>query len=102
MKLNHECVRELLLWLEENLPLAGGYQLQYNEIEHSKQDICYSAQLLIDAGFLEGKVTQLKLSMPIVFIRKISWEGHKFIDNIRSNTAWNKSVDAATKVGGAS
>lgn len=102
MKLNHDCVRDLLFWFEDNLPLAGSYQLQHNEVRYTPEDISYTAQMLIDAGYLEGKAVQLKLQMPIVIIKKITWEGHKFLDNIRSDTAWSKSKDAAKKLGGAS
>ena len=37
-----------------------------------------------------------------VVINSITWNGHQFLDNVRSNTVWNKTKETAIKLGSVS
>lgn len=99
MKLNHDNVRDLLLNLEENLPLNDSIQLDPSSCD---QETLYSALKLIEAGFIDGKKIGFMGGDFLIYIKSITWEGHQFLDNIRPKTSWEKSKQTASKIGGAS
>lgn len=106
MKLNPDCVRDCLLAIEE-LPLASDYheeEIRDSEYltNYSEDDITYSLIQLIDAGFLEGEVKRFMQGSSIN-IKKITWDGHSFLENIRPESTWKKTKSTISeKVGSAS
>ncbi|WP_022795743.1 DUF2513 domain-containing protein [Bavariicoccus seileri] len=108
MKLNVDCVRDLLISCEE-LPYDSHPTLDYffgSDVlpNYSKEDISYSMEKLVEAGFIEFKVIR-SLGGPSfdgIFLN-ISWKGHELLDTIRSETVWNKTKDKISNtVGSAS
>ena len=87
MKLNHDCVRDLLLYIEENS--SYNERLHLNTItikDYSTENIIYTADKLIEAGYLDCIRSVLMNSrMPDIKVKSITYEGHKFLDNIRDN-----------------
>lgn len=103
MKLNHDCVRALLLHIEDTLSI--GYRITTDDIELSdfdKNDIIYSAIKLLEAGFISGKHSEDMTGNVSVIISGITWEGHKFLDTIRDNKVWNSTKNVLSKVSSAS
>ena len=48
--------------------------------------------LLIDAGLIDGQVANtLGPGVKDFFAQRLTWEGHEFLDSIRSDTVWNKT-----------
>lgn len=90
MKLNHECVRDLLLYLEDNL-LFTSY-LCANNLEivpYESADIIYAAARLSEAKYIETSQTTYSLdTIPTIHIHSLTWNGHKFLDNIRDENVW--------------
>lgn len=99
MKLNHDKVRELLLYIEENLELGKHLNLNVN---NSDDETLYAASKLIEAGYLQGKINQFMDGNSMIFINSISWSGHEFLDNIRSEQGWEKTKTIVKNIGGAS
>ena len=65
-------------------------------------DVTYTCAKLIEAGYLIGNTTvDLSGHMKVV-INSITWNGHQFLDNVRSNTVWNKTKETAIKLGSVS
>lgn len=102
MKLNYDCVRDVLLYLEENLLL--GQKIQFNSetnnelnSKYSNDDIVYNSLKLLDAGFIDGKSYSSTQSYgPVVVeINSVTYQGHLFLDNIRDNNVWNKTKNIA-------
>ena len=92
MKLNVDCIRDLLLYFEENLDPNDSYQMEFNELpSYSSQDIYYCTIQLLDAGFIDGKNHAIKSSFPLIIVNRITWNGHEFLDNIRPKTIWDKT-----------
>jgi hypothetical protein len=97
MKLNHDCVRECLLYLEKNLEFAKTIDPNQliEDLKYSKNDIFYSLQKLQETGYIEGGVTVSNTFTSCIYnvnpIRDISWEGHEYIDTIRDNKVWHKT-----------
>lgn len=102
MRLNAECVRDVMLFLEENLELVSFVECSNIEISHNKDDVTYACAKLIEAGYLSGNTTVDLYGHMTVIINSITWNGHQFLDNVRSNTVWNKTKDVAVKLGSVS
>lgn len=100
MKRDMELIRELLLAIE--VMEKPFYQSQELEIssERSRAEINYNLQLLTDAGFIDAK-TEGSFSSPIpeVCIKRMTWEGHEFLDKARSESIWSTAKETITKKG---
>ncbi len=90
MRLNQDCVREALLFIEENV--TYGTYADFSKVDlgnYSRNDIIYSADKLLEAGFIEGtKIKTIGSGPPGIRITAITWSGHQFLDNIRDNKVW--------------
>ena len=104
MKLNHDCVRKLLICLEENLEtkangLPEGLKLSHIEdvdelSEFSQEDIYYSARKLVEARYIE--VASKEAAPRAMIIKEIAWNGHDYLDSIRDSKVWHE-VKTRTK-----
>ncbi len=99
MKLDHNCVRKLLLFLEENLSLTNQAILNGIEIDKfSTDEIVYAGIKLGEAGYLDTKINNYAYGdMPKVIVEQITWEGHKFLDTIRDDTVWGHTMKVVSK-----
>ena len=97
MKLNHDCIRKLLVYLEENLEvkangLPEGLKLSHIEdddlSEFTQEDIYYSARKLVEAKYIE--VVSKEAAPRAMIIKEISWNGHDYLDSIRDPKVWNE------------
>lgn len=100
MKLNHNCVRDLLLYIEDNLEY--GYYIKINETQlsnFSQHEVLYAADKLLEAGYLIGnrRVTMDSEGIPQISIESISWNGHQFLDNVRDNKVWENTKGILSK-----
>jgi|AKZA01.1.fsa_nt_gi Hypothetical protein (DUF2513). len=84
MKLNHDCVREVLLCIEENMELND--QILPNQLvlhNYTYDEIAYTVQKLIEAGFIKGKDQGTMDDAGLCLIFGLTWNGHEFLDTIR-------------------
>ena len=100
MKLNHDTVREIILYLEDHLKLND--ELDSTEImlpEITVDEVAYTLLRLSEADFITI-ITDEDLSGNIdIFVKSLTWKGHEFLDNIRNNNTWNKVKKVASDVG---
>jgi len=100
-----DLIRDLLLFVEENDELRyavdTGFTLP-DDFQHLDLDVLgYHVHLLIEAGLVEGKVRRDTMGATIAcFITRITWEGHEFLDNIRSETIWNRAKERVSQTAG--
>lgn len=108
MKLNNDCVRDCLLVCEE-ISMGSRPDLQYffeqtKLKKYTQEDITYSMKKLYEAGFIEFQV--INIYGGPAFTGKfldITWSGHQFIADIRSDTVWKKTKEkVASTVGSTS
>ena len=101
MKLKKECVRDVLKYLENNLQYNS--YISANEIKikkYSIEDILYTCEKLSEAGFINVKIQKfITDEKPLIMIFSISYEGHQFLDNIRSNEIWKQTKATMEEVG---
>lgn len=102
MKLDLDCVRDILLTVEENT----GYQKyitysintkQYESLQkYENEKVMYHILQCEKSNLIEAK--QIDLAGNIL-IKDLTPCGHKFISNIRENKNWNKVKKVANEVG---
>lgn len=100
MKLNHDCVRECMLYLEENLDMKSRINLVGVHLKgYSDDDVLYSFIKLSEAGFINGKPQPAGNNPAYIFITtSITYEGHKFIDSVRDDKVWSATKKISSKV----
>lgn len=114
MKYNIDCVRKVLLSLEENLKLIKDEDgdFEYNKVrlqqlfslltpKYTEEDILYTLEILneaeyIDAYFQMGDGT---IKTKCVFVTSITYKGHEFLENIRDNKNWQKLKKVGKEIG---
>jgi hypothetical protein len=102
MKLNPDCIRDLLLDVEAKSTFDN--VVIYNEEtdeplfdKYGVDTVFYHIRQADYAGFFIGEVTYtFDLSAIII---DLSPEAHEFLANIRQDTNWNKTKSIASKVG---
>lgn len=100
MKLNHECVRELMLLIEENLNYSVYIDTKVVEIKgFTTEEIVYTADKLLEAGYITAKRHTYMGGdhIPQIDITSITWEGHKFLDTVRDNKVWKSTKSIISK-----
>ena len=98
MKLNQDCIRDLLLYLEDNL----GYQktLVINDLTltpYNKTELMYTADRLIEANYINANIGWNMQSSHVIVVTSISYQGHQFLDTIRDKDIWTKTKSKASK-----
>lgn len=93
MKLNQDCLRDFLLYCEDNLSYTNEILVNSLKLkEYSIEELVYTAQKLNEADFLTI-VTKpyVGTAVPSIRVKSITYEGHKFLDNIRDDSIWKKA-----------
>lgn len=115
MKLNPDCIRDVLLYLEDYLQYTDNQMsMEHKEIsisnlvkniietyDYTKEDTQYSIEKLFEVGFIGIKNISHDNNGYIVsgYISDISWNGHNFLNNIRPKSVWNATKEGASKLG---
>lgn len=92
MKRDMELIR--LLLLEQEQGEAPPELAQYPE-----QDILYNFALMSDAGLIDAELIP-ELGMPTsVYVRRLTWAGHDFLDATRDSKVWKMAKEHILKPG---
>lgn len=96
MKLNQECIRDLMLFLEDNLVANDDFIIDNcNDpvlAKYSIDDLHYTAEKLSEAGYLNIEYESWVLtSNPLICVKSITYSGHQFLDTIRDDKIWAKT-----------
>lgn len=109
MKLNEDCVRDTLIYIEEHLQMN-----EYNRIKeisllsitkglidkYEENDIAYTVFQLIDANFIKGNInTPGRNNKVVANIYDITWTGHDLLNSIRPQPVWNAVKQNAANLG---
>lgn len=99
MKRDWDLIRAILIQAEN----AGTGQLLTPEQITGGWDInsvVYQIRLLLDAGLIEGDVKDCCGGGPSwAMIKRLTWNGHEFLDQIRSNQVWERVKATALEKG---
>lgn len=102
MKLNPDCIRDILLSIEEvsNFnSLLTSEQLSKSSYlaEHSKDEILYHLHQLELAGYIIAPSKQMYGD--VFLLNDLSPLGHEFLSDIRQDANWNKIKSISKDVG---
>lgn len=105
MKLDFDCIRDVLLTLEK-FPYGEvilSEQLYDDLKNYSPETISYSLLKLYEADYIEAHIPEIDGVFPEVsHIYDITFQGHEFLDNIRSNKIWVKTKSILSELGSGS
>ena len=109
MKLNIDCVRDLLLAIESEVNFTEN--LKYPSVninslcesdflkKYQKCDICYAALKLNEGGFIDLTPTYGDNRITSILIDSLTYEGHQFLESIKPPNVWTKTKNKAAKIG---
>ncbi|MCU7712980.1 DUF2513 domain-containing protein [Priestia sp. JV24] len=109
MKLDQECVRYLLLTIEEEV-LFNQYLwiedlLRFQLLEkYSEEELLYTVLKLKEANFIDAHIESVESGSVITnaYVSQMTWHGHEFLDTIRDPEVWKQTKVAVSKVAGVS
>ncbi len=91
MKRNWDTIRDILTRLEEHNSEEDWLNLS-NFSQDKQSEISYHMELLIEAGLVNGQMSEEFGSGPEdFFATRLTWDGHEFLDAIRNDTVWQKT-----------
>jgi hypothetical protein len=94
-------IRELLLKLESLSGPHAWYMIHLTDpavqIEgRTPDEIEYHLQMLVEHGFIEEPRSG---PMEGIMFKKLTWEGHDYLDAVRDPKVWGKTKEATERVG---
>lgn len=102
MRLNVDCVRDVLLAIESaefNQTLTV-LELSQKLPKYSKEEIHYTCVKLYEGKYIDAILQPFaKKAIPaVVAINCLTYDGHKFIDTVRDNTIWKKTKSTISEI----
>lgn len=112
MTLNYDCIRDVLLYLEDTLEYTDNQvsmthkRLTTSSVtsalsSYSKEDVQYTIEKLFEARYIRivDITTDNQRYMVNGYIDDITWDGFNFLNNIREKSIWKATKEGAKKVG---
>lgn len=102
MKLNPDCIRDILLTIEAKTSLNSSIRFDPERIpesvsQYSSEEVLYHVKQCELSGFFGGETFWFLNGGCMV--QYLSPNGHQFLADIRSDNNWNKTKDIAKTVG---
>ncbi|EUJ41960.1 DUF2513 domain-containing protein [Brochothrix campestris] len=98
MKLNHECVRDVLMAIEEQANTTLSLQSLNFPTVYTENEIIYTLEKLKEANFVNVTFKYASNKLYSCRISSLTWDGHAFLDTIRDDTVWAKTKSATEKL----
>ncbi len=100
MKRDPDLIRSILLALESNQKPEEVMTAKRLKLDNwSEDEVNYNLLLLLEAGYIRGKDASTD-NRTIVYVTRLTWDGHEFLDAARDDGRWEKAKSAISKVGG--
>ena len=94
MKLTPDCIRDVLLELETFH--MGAYKVDafQNCIEsYDREQVLYTLIKLFEGGYINAQLERSPAGQLIIFrVYELTFQGHEFLEKIRSDTIWNQKL----------
>lgn len=99
MKRDMDLARRILLEVERTL-YQGKPGFSLTIADTSKEELDYHIMLLQEAGLIEATGTTY-LSRNVKWrIKRLTWQGHEFLDAARNENRWNQAKKTISERGG--
>lgn len=111
MELNYHCVRDVMKFLEQQptYVLNDTSNVEHNATslnaicdalpKYPKNIIFYALSRLSEAGFIDLTTNWASDRLYLCYVNFITYEGHEFLEKVKDDTVWNKTLGFAGKVG---
>ena len=110
MRLNHDYVRDILLFIESKLEyennqhkelLFGKLLVHDNFTKCDKDELLYALELLIQEEYINCARAPyfVRGNLMSADIIGLTWKGHELLDNVRNDTVWNAVKQKSMKFG---
>ncbi len=100
MRLNPDCIRDILLYVEENtdakIESVNVDSLHEKLSKYDSNTLFYHIRKMDSANFFDDVYYADNEPQEI---SSLSWHGHEFIENIREDKNWNETKSIAKKIG---
>ena len=101
MKLNPDCIRDILLYVEDSTDYHVSCCISPHELPsllntYPANVVMYHVEQCIMSNYFSRATSDLNNN---ITIKGLSPVGHQFIDNVRSDNIWNDVKSVSTKVG---
>ena len=98
MKINYDCIRDVLIYLENTLcydellrcSAVNLEELCASILNYSKQDIYYSLLMLSEAGFITARAVNSDNRAIDFICYRLTFEGHRYLDSVKSPQIWKE------------
>lgn len=104
MKLKQECVRYVLLSLEQQGFEMTQQGVQLPDIQSalananfSNDDISYTLIQLLDGKYINAKYDKYNVGFSLI-VYDITWKGHELLDSIRDDKVWENTKKATQQL----
>lgn len=99
MKLNYELIRNLLLVAEDQENNSSLSQKELDEFiekfDYTFDELTYHLKRLEEADYIDVTIRYASNQVYIYALNYITWDGHQFLDTIRSDKVWSTSKKVA-------
>lgn len=111
MKINHNCVRDLLLFLEAQQTVETDpdgdlcltetllWDICQGLPHYSQEDIFYTLSRMREGGYIDMSVKYASNTVSFCAVNYITYAGHEFLEKIRPGGVWEKTTGAIGKLG---
>ena len=97
MKRDWKLVRKILFKIED-LPTARGESVSSSGFDgYDAELVSYHMEIMHDAGLIKALISRSINAPPSARGLALTWEGHEFLDKIRSETIWMKIKGTAKR-----
>jgi hypothetical protein len=104
MKRDLDLLRNIMIYLEENLAPGGNIQSTdislYDGSDEEYKKLSEHIKLLIEDGLIETSKPAVMKGFTIFMILRITSKGHDFLDALRNDTVWNNTKEKMKEMGG--
>ncbi|MDT2485041.1 DUF2513 domain-containing protein [Enterococcus avium] len=102
MKLNQDCVRDIMLLIEDEISFGSFLRLNYfleskKLSKYDRETIKYTLGKLDETGFLKSNTRWVSNDLVDFSTGMPTWKGHEFLDTIRDNTVWKNTKSIVSK-----
>lgn len=108
MKLNYDCIRDILLTIEEILNrkdelILANFKSYKKLSKYNEDEIQYNALKLLQEEYVTGLKISGNNTTIVLRLTDLTWSGHELLNDIRSETVFNQTKEKIIKsVGSAS
>ncbi len=101
MKLNIDCVRDILLTIEAHpVPMNLHIKAFCEKLpDYSQTEIIYCCRRLHEANYINLFYSKFNSKLLLDAVGDLTFSGHEFLEHIRNENVWSKSKNILSVIG---